>query len=79
MSEDINDDIYSKDDWIECWNCGGKGGRDYEEDLQFEDPLWYIPDDFVKCDICNGKGGFYVKDEHIERLSRNWNSGSGFI
>jgi hypothetical protein len=46
-------------EWKECWNCGGKGGRDWE-DLQFEDPLWYSPDDFVECDECNGVGGFWI-------------------
>lgn len=46
-------------EWVECWNCGGEGGRDGEE-LMMEDPLWYSEDDFEECDICNGKGGWNV-------------------
>jgi len=41
-----------------CWNCGGEGGRGWE-DLQFEDPLWYTPDDFIECSECYGTGCFY--------------------
>lgn len=47
-------------DWEDCYECGGKGGRDYDDDLQFEDPLWYQPGDFETCDICEGKGGWPV-------------------
>ena len=47
--------------WEDCWNCGGKGGRDGEE-LMEEDPLWYSPDDLEICDVCEGKGGFWICD-----------------
>lgn len=46
--------------WEDCWSCGGEGGRGYEDDLQYEDPLWYSPGDFETCDICEGKGGYYI-------------------
>lgn len=45
-------------DWVDCWQCGGEGGRDGEE-LMMEDPLWYCEDDFETCDICNGAGGYW--------------------
>lgn len=44
--------------WEDCYNCGGEGSFEYEDDLQFEDPLWYSPGDIESCDICNGKGGW---------------------
>lgn len=47
-------------EWKECSYCGGNGGRGWEDDLQFEDPLWYNEDDFIPCDICEGKGGWVV-------------------
>lgn len=43
----------------DCWQCGGKGGRD-GEDLMDEDPFWYDEDDWEECDICEGKGGYWV-------------------
>jgi hypothetical protein len=43
--------------WEDCWNCWGKGGRDYEY-LQEEDPLWYSPGDFEECTECHGAGRF---------------------
>ena len=43
--------------WEDCWQCGGKGGRD-GEDLMAEDPLWYDQNSWETCDICEGKGGF---------------------
>lgn len=48
----------SRMDWADCWQCGGKGGRD-GDDLMDEDPLWYCEDDWEECDICQGKGGFW--------------------
>jgi DnaJ-class molecular chaperone len=48
----------AKEEWVECWLCGGEGGRDGEE-LMGEDPFWYSPDDFEVCDLCKGKGGYY--------------------
>lgn len=65
--EEIEDDFtdeckhcLSEMEWQECWNCGGEGGRDYDNHLQFEDPLWYSPGDFETCDVCEGKGGYYM-------------------
>ena len=46
-------------DWQDCWVCGGKGGRGWEE-LQDDDPLWYSPGDWESCDECGGKGGWDV-------------------
>lgn len=81
----------SAQEWVECWNCGGKGGRDYDEDLQFEDPLWYSPGDFIKCDICQGKGGWFrclndkceTNTDIPVNKSKEWavegNSGSGYL
>lgn len=46
-------------EWEDCWNCGGKGGRD-GDDLMAEDPLWYDEDDWEDCDICEGKGGYWL-------------------
>jgi DnaJ-class molecular chaperone len=54
--EKCGSSVYYED----CWKCGGEGGRGYEDDLQFEDPLWYSPDDFIKCDECEGKGAFKI-------------------
>lgn len=45
-------------EWQDCWQCGGKGGRD-GDDLMEEDPLWYDEDDWEDCDICRGKGGYW--------------------
>lgn len=45
-------------DWVDCWQCGGKGGRD-GDDLMDEDPLWYDEDDWEDCDVCEGKGGYW--------------------
>jgi hypothetical protein len=47
-------------DWVECYQCGAEGGRGYDDDLQFEDPMWYQPGDWEECDICEGKGGWSV-------------------
>lgn len=44
-------------DWVDCWQCGGTGGRD-GDDLMQEDPFWYTLDDWEECDICQGKGGY---------------------
>jgi len=52
-------------EWIECWSCGGEGGRGWE-DLQCEDPLWYSPEDFIECDICEGNGGWLECINNIE-------------
>lgn len=46
-------------EWEDCWQCGGKGGRD-GEDLMDEDPLWYDEDDWEECDICRGNGGYWI-------------------
>lgn len=46
----------SEIEFTECWSCGGEGGRGWDDDLQFEDPLWYSPDDFIPCDECDGTG-----------------------
>lgn len=55
-------------DWEDCYQCGGEGGRGYDDDLQFEDPLWYQPGDFETCDTCEGAGGWAMClgncDEH---------------
>lgn len=45
-------------EWVDCWNCGGEGGRD-GDDLMEEDPMWYDEDDWEDCDICRGKGGYW--------------------
>lgn len=45
-------------DWVDCWQCGGKGGRD-GDDLMEEDPMWYDEDDWEDCDVCEGKGGYF--------------------
>lgn len=45
-------------DWVDCWQCGGKGGRD-GDDLMDEDPLWYSEDDWEDCDVCRGAGGYW--------------------
>src|SRR5690606_28573003 len=45
-------------EWVDCWQCGGKGGRD-GDDLMEEDPMWYCEDDWEDCDICEGKGGYW--------------------
>lgn len=45
-------------DWVDCWQCGGKGGRD-GDDLTEEDPMWYDEDDWEDCDICRGAGGYF--------------------
>lgn len=61
-------------EWVECWNCGGEGGRDGEE-LMMEDPLWYSEDDFEECDVCNGKGGWNVCigncDDNVKHLTHS--------
>jgi hypothetical protein len=44
----------------DCYNCGGEGGFDYDNDLQYEDPLWYQPGDFNTCDICKGYGSYPI-------------------
>lgn len=46
-------------EYEDCWNCGGKGGRD-GDDLMEEDPLWYCEEDWEDCDICEGQGGYWV-------------------
>lgn len=45
-------------EWVDCWNCDGKGGRD-GDDLMEEDPLWYDEDDWEDCDVCRGRGGYW--------------------
>lgn len=45
-------------DWVDCWNCGGKGGRD-GDDLMEEDPMWYCEDDWEDCDVCRSTGGYW--------------------
>ena len=42
-------------EWVDCYNCGGKG---FFDDLHEVDPLWYEPDDTEVCDVCKGKGGW---------------------
>lgn len=46
--------------WEDCWSCGGEGGRGYDDDLQYEDPLWYSPGDWEECTECHGAGGFEI-------------------
>ena len=46
-------------EWEDCWQCGGKGGRD-GDDLMEEDPMWYCEDDWETCDICEGAGGYWI-------------------
>ncbi len=45
-------------DWEDCWQCGGKGGRD-GDDLMAEAPMWYSEDDFEVCEECDGRGGYW--------------------
>lgn len=42
--------------WVDCWNCGGDGGFNWEE-LQLQDPIFYSPGDFRQCAHCGGDGG----------------------
>lgn len=42
-----------------CGDCDGTGWREYEDDLEFEDPLWYQPGDQERCSECAGKGGWW--------------------
>ena len=45
-------------DWVECPECGGRGGFD-EDDLMDDDPLWYAGVDWEACSACGGDGGWY--------------------
>lgn len=45
-------------DWLNCWNGCEAGIFDYDNHLQYEDPLWYDEDDFEVCDVCRGRGGW---------------------
>lgn len=46
-------------DWVDCFSCGGEGGRD-EDELMMDDPLWYEGFEWERCDSCNGEGGYLV-------------------
>lgn len=77
MQEDWEDETeYCEDcgdekQFEDCWQCGGEGGRGWDDDLQFEDPLWYTPGDFEICDICEGKGGYYVCHNHKNHKNKS--------
>jgi hypothetical protein len=57
--------------WKTCYKCGGKGEFDYDEDLQFEDPLWYSPGDTEECDICEGAGGWTMCLGHCDENGKH--------